>query len=287
MLAPRQPGPSHCTPQAPVVVAGAGGEGARPGSRGRAPFPPRRAGGGRPSATQIAGEPERPSPLGIPYSASEASGKGVPRLGGPGGKERRGERRPKRARRARRRPSAEAGAESRATRVLQDRRAVFRGLASPLSEMERLPRGRCEHKVSAVAATTGTCERGRRGPVARTRRCTQPAAPLSQMERRATCSRSPSWSALTAEAAGGGCTARATGPRRRSALGAWMMERPGPCVRSELEMSGSHARCPRERRCMARDAVTREPGRGAGEPRTCTMERPDRAVEAEMMVAPG
>ena len=31
----------------------------------------------------------------------------------------------------------------------------------------------------------------------------------------------------------------------------------------------------------------REPGRGAGEPRTTAMERPDRAVEAEMMMALG
>jgi hypothetical protein len=51
-------------------------------------------------------------------------------------------------------------------------------------------------------------------------------------------------------------------------------------------MNGSHARCPRERRCKARDAVTVGPGRGAREPRTCTMERPGRAVVAGMNFAP-
>ena len=39
MLAPRQPGPSHCMLQAPGVVSGAGrGRGAT-GARGRAPYP--------------------------------------------------------------------------------------------------------------------------------------------------------------------------------------------------------------------------------------------------------
>ena len=49
--------------------------------------------------------------------------------------------------------------------------------------------------------------------------------------------------------------ARHGGEERIAALGAWMMERPGPCVRSERERSGGHLRFRRERRCMARDAV--------------------------------
>jgi len=43
--------------------------------------------------------------------------------------------------------------------------------------------------------------------------------------------------------------ARHGGRGRSSGLGAWLRERPGPCVRSEHEKSGAHARCPRERRC--------------------------------------
>ena len=40
------------------------------------------------------------------------------------------------------------------------------------------------------------------------------------------------------------------------ALGAWMVERTGPCGRSEHQTRGGHARCACERRCKARDAVT-------------------------------
>ena len=84
-------------------------------------------------------------------------------MGGPGGKERRGERRPRRARRARARSSADAGAESRAVAFCK-----IAALTS-VSWRRRFPRWsdctahRREHKVSADCATAGTCEPGAPG----------------------------------------------------------------------------------------------------------------------------
>jgi len=271
MLAPRQPGPSLCTPKAPRGGLGLAGEGARPGSRGRAPFPPRRAGGGRLRPLRSPASQSVLPPWGF-LSASVASGKGVPRLGGPGGKERRGERRPRRARRARPRPSVEASAESRAPRVLQDRGAGFRGLSSPLFEMERLhgapARAQSERRLCHCGLLRARC--------AVRSRCQwpmDPVAPLSGMERRATCSRSPSWSALTVQAAGGGCTARAAGARRRSRR--WTLARWSGLG---LATKRAHARTP------LMSVATRERGASPSprwswhgpprcEPRSCTMER--------------
>jgi hypothetical protein len=50
--------------------------------------------------------------------------------------------------------------------------------------------------------------------------------------------------------------------------------------RSEHEVNDGYPRCPRERRCKARDAVTMSLTAALGCPELSTMERPDRAVEA-------
>ena len=89
MPAPRQPGPSICTLQAPVVVAGVGrGRGAT-GDRGRAPSPL-----GEPAVAVFGHSDRRRARASFPPGdslfselAQQASARGVPRLGGPGGKD--------------------------------------------------------------------------------------------------------------------------------------------------------------------------------------------------------
>ena len=73
-----------------------------------------------------------------------------------------------------------------------------------------------------------------------------------------------------------------------AALGTWMRERPGPCVRSEREVRDGHVRCPRERRCMARDAVLvslavalRAPHLHDGAARPCGRSRGEGGAESE------
>ena len=92
MLAPRQPGPSHCTPTAPVVVAGAGrGRGAT-GARGRAPSPLGGAGGAVRGA-QIARGARASFPPGdslFSELAQQASDQGGAQVGGSRGEGRGG-----------------------------------------------------------------------------------------------------------------------------------------------------------------------------------------------------
>jgi len=198
--------------------------------------------GGAVLGAQIARGARASFPLGIHYLASLRS-KRAPwgaqvgaQVGGPGGRTRRGERRPKRAdgpgvdQELASAPSCAPPSSARSSRW-------GRELSSPLFRMQRPCRGvRYEHKVNAAFSPEGTCERG-----------------AAAWERLLCGTAFPD--GVARACARQGARARDGADEKIVALGAELGERTGTCQREHGSGRRSCAQ-PRASACKDQDAVT-------------------------------